>query len=202
MNYIFFIILGFCMGSTLFAYLIPKLLKGIDIREIPTDHNPGVANAYTYGGFFVGTLALICELGKGFLPVFLSRQFVSMDSLLFLAVMAAPVLGHAFPFFQQKKGGKAIAVSFGVMLGLLPMAEPLLYLVIFYLFFSLVLVIRPHAARTIVTFGLFTLAVFFRTQLLSVKLGCLCISLIVIVKHLSKSQHEPLQLLFFKHSLK
>jgi len=32
--------------------------------------------------------------------------------------MAAPVFGHAFPFFQKEKGGKAIAVSFGVMIGL------------------------------------------------------------------------------------
>lgn len=196
MNYIFFTILGFCLGSTLFAYWIPKLLKNIDICELPPDHNPGVANAYTYGGFFPGTLALFCELGKGFLPVFLSRQCLSSDSLLFVPVMAAPVFGHAFPFFRSRKGGKAIAVSFGVMIGLLPTPQPLFYLVLFYLLFSLIIIIHPHAARTVITFSLFTLMVFLTTHVLAVKLGCLVISVIVVVKHLINPHHEPFEIRF------
>lgn len=183
MEFIFFTLMGFCLGSTLFAYWIPKLLKGIDIRELPEDHNPGVANAYLYGNFWLGTLALFCELGKGFFPVFLSQRFVTVTSLLFVPVMAAPVLGHACPFFHREKGGKAIAVSFGVMLGLYPVVQPLFYLVLFYLLFSLVLIIRPHSRRTIVTFILFSFAVLLRGPFPSIKLGCFIISAIVVSKH-------------------
>lgn len=196
MAYIFFTLMGFCLGSTLFAYWIPKLLKGIDIRELPEDHNPGVANAYLYGNFWLGTLALFCELGKGFFPVFLSQRFVTVTSLLFIPVMAAPVFGHACPFFHREKGGKAIAVSFGVMIGLYPVIQPLCYLVFFYLLFSLVIIIRPHSRRTIVTFILFTCTVFLRVPFSSVKLGCFTISAIVVYKHViqlrksaSPSQH-------------
>ena len=185
MEFIFFTLMGFCLGSTLFAYWIPKLLKGIDIRELPEDHNPGVANAYLYGNFWLGTLALLCELGKGFFPVFLSQRFVTVPSLLFVPVMAAPVFGHACPFFHREKGGKAIAVSFGVMLGLYPVVQPLFYLVLFYLLFSLVLIIRPHSRRTIVTFILFSCAVFLRVPFPSIKLGCFIISAIVVSKHVA-----------------
>ena len=54
MLYLFFTILGFALGSTLFAYWTPKIIRHIDIRELPADHNPGVANAFMYGGFFCG----------------------------------------------------------------------------------------------------------------------------------------------------
>ena len=46
MLYLFFTILGFALGSTLFAYWTPKIIRHIDIRELPADHNPGVANAF------------------------------------------------------------------------------------------------------------------------------------------------------------
>ena len=190
MNYIFFTILGFLSGSTLFAYWIPRLMKGIDIRVLPQDHNPGVANAFTYGGFWPGLLSLICELGKGALPILLSQQFVRVDSLLFVPVMVAPVFGHAFPFFHHEKGGKAIAVSFGVLIGLCPEVRPLFYLIVFYLLFSMLIVIRPHALRSMITFALFTTIVFFRVDTFSIKIGCLCISLIVIAKHLAASQRS------------
>ena len=124
MLYLFFTILGFALGSTLFAYWTPKIIRHIDIRELPADHNPGVANAFMYGGFFCGLLSLILELAKGFVPVFLGQRFLDTHSLLFIPVLIAPVFGHAFPFFRKEKGGKAITASFGVLLGLFPEMRP------------------------------------------------------------------------------
>ena len=74
MLYFLFTLLGFVLGSTLFAYWIPKLLKNIDICTLPDDHNPGVSNAFMYGGFLCGILSLICELAKGFIPVYLDQK--------------------------------------------------------------------------------------------------------------------------------
>lgn len=200
MNYIIFTMLGFCLGSTMFAYWIPKLLADIDICEQPKDHNPGVANAYIYSGFLPGTFALICELGKGFFPVFLSQRFVDIHSFLFSFVLAAPVLGHAFPFFRKDKGGKAITVSFGAVLGLFPELRPFFYLAVFFIFFSVILVASPHSFRSVVTFGLFSLLVILRIDILSVRVGCFIIASIVIFKHSVKYQGEPLQLRLFRHT--
>lgn len=200
MNYIIFTILGFCLGSTMFAYWIPKVIKNVDIRKISTDHNPGAANAYLYGGFWLGTLVLLFELGKGFVPVFLSQYFVETESILFVLILTAPVLGHAFPFFRKECGGKAIAVSFGAILGLFPKVEPFFYLAAFFIFFSIVLVINPHSFRSIITFGLFALLVFLRVTSLPIRMGCFLISGIVMVKHLINPQESPIQVRLFRHS--
>ncbi len=197
--YFIFSLIGFCLGSIMFAWRIPMWLKGIDIREVSDDHNPGVANAYTCAGFQCGTLSLLCELGKGFLPVNLCLYFAEPESLLFIPVMVAPVLGHAFPFLQKEKGGKAIAVSFGVLLGLKPCPEPVIYLIFFFLFFSLILVISPHAMRTIITFLCFAISVFIRVRFLSIRIGCCLISCIVTYKHLENRQNVPLQISLFHH---
>ena len=202
MTYFLFILLGFILGSTLFAYWIPRLFFKTDITKAPGDHNPGVANAYMQAGFFAGTLSLLCELVKGAAPVFFAGRILDCDSLLFALVMAAPVFGHAFPFFQKERGGKAIAVSFGVMIGLFPEIHPLVCLIFYYILFSLVLTLRPHSFRSVITYGLFTLTVFLFVPVNSIRLGCFIISAIVIYRHVIRYHDETLQVLLFgKYSL-
>ncbi len=200
MIYIPFSLLGFILGSIHFAYLVPVLIKKVDIREIPSDHNPGVANAFMYGGFFCGLISLILELAKGFVPVFIAQYFLDIHSLLFVPVLVAPVLGHAFPFFQKEKGGKAITASFGVLLGLFPEFRPAVYLALFFIFFSLVVVVSPHSFRSVVTFGMFALCVFFTVKILSVQIGSFVIAVIVIYRHFIKYQGEPLSVRIFRHT--
>ena len=200
MIYIPFSLLGFILGSIHFAYLVPVLIKKVDIREIPSDHNPGVANAFMYGGFFCGLISLILELAKGFVPVFIAQYFLDIHSLLFVPVLVAPVLGHAFPFFQKEKGGKAITASFGVLLGLFPEFRPAVYLALFFIFFSLVVVVSPHSFRSVVTFGMFALCVFFTVKILSVQIVSFVIAAIVIYRHFIKYQGEPLSVRIFRHT--
>ena len=148
-------------------------------------------------GFFAGTLSLLCELFTGAVPVFLADRILDRDSMLFALVMAAPVFGHAFPFFQKERGGKAIAVSFGVMIGLFPEIHPLFCLIFYYILFSLVLTLRPHSFRSVITYGLFTLTVFLFVPVNSIRLGCFIISAIVIYRHVIRCHDEALQALLF-----
>ena len=199
MLYILFTLLGFCLGSVLFAYWVPKLIKHIDIREVPPDHNPGVANAFTYGGFLCGVIALILELAKGFVPVFVGQHLLDVNSLLFVPVLVAPVLGHAFPFLNSHKGGKAITASFGVLLGLFPEFRPAVCLAVFYIFFSLVVVISPHSFRSMITFGLFAIYTLFKVRVPSIQIGSCLISLIVIYRHFIKCENNIFSVHLFKH---
>ena len=138
MKYLIYIILGYLSGSVMYAYLIPKMLKHIDIRELSDDGNPGTANAFLHAGIPIGSLVIRCELCKGALPVWVAARRLHISGLLFAPVMAAPVLGHAFPlFFGGKGGGKSIAVSFGVLIGLYPNLNPALTLAALYILFSL-----------------------------------------------------------------
>lgn len=201
MNYMLWSIIGYISGSILYAYWLPKLICRKDVVTDSSDGNPGTANAYKNGGFFVGTLVLFCELLKGFLPVFFARRVTTVESLLFVPVLISPVLGHAFPFLQSKKGGKAIAVSFGVLLGLLPIWQPVILLAAVYLSFSLVLIINPHLLRSVCTFFVFAVVNCIICPIASVRLGCIALSLVVIQKHLSKYQHEAFSMKLFRHRL-
>ena len=182
--YLFFCAFGFLSGSILFSYLLPKWIKGVDILALSDDHNPGTANAMHFAGAAVGSLCLLCDLMKGFLPVFLTMRFAGSQHPLFALVLAAPVAGHAFSPWLRGRGGKAIAVTFGVLLGLLPQFHCVFYLAALYLFFSVVLVISPHASRSIVVFGLLMVWTFLRRVPPFILYGVIACSLIVICKHL------------------
>lgn len=149
-------IAGYLSGSILFGYYIPKLVKQTDVYKVSDDGNPGTYNAFVHGGFWCGVMTLLADLLKGFLPVFLSAVLWGTESMLFALIMLAPVAGHAFPW--KREGGKAIAVSFGVLLGLLPQVTPLCLLIFFYLLFSLVIKIGEHNKRSMATFFCFAVA--------------------------------------------
>lgn len=194
MDYALYIVAGYLLGSVMFAGYLPLLLKHIDVRRLSDDGNPGTANAFKHAGVFVGSLVLLCELGKGFLPVFLACRCLDTSHFLFSLVLSAPVVGHAYPAFKGgKEGGKAIAVSFGVLLGLLPEWRPVLILVFYYLLFSLFIVIRPHLHRSVVTFVLFTLSCAFHVDGRAVICGCILVSSVVVAKHIKKYQGERLE---------
>ena len=145
--YLFYSFFGYLSGSVLYSYLIPKYFCHVDVRTVNEDQNPGAFNAFSVAGPRIGLLCVLCDIGKGFLPVFLAAHSsaVSMSSWIFSLILLAPVAGHAWPFLQPAKGGKAISVSFGVLLGLLPDLRPALLLAAFYLTFSLILIIQPHS---------------------------------------------------------
>ena len=96
-------VMGFCLGSILFAYEIPRMVKHVDIRQISEDGNPGTFNAFAAAGVGWGILVLLAELLKGFFPVYLCSKRAGQDSLLFAGVLAAPVFGHAFSISIREK---------------------------------------------------------------------------------------------------
>lgn len=196
-KYILFIILGYISGSILYAYLIPKCVCGIDITDLSEDRNPGTANAFIYAGSGIGIFVLFLELAKGFVPVYMAKELLSKSEILFSAVMISPVAGHAVPLFEKGKGGKCIGVSFGVLLGLYPELTPVVMLAAIYIFFSLILVIKPHLTRSIVTFLTFAILIFFFYEEVSVKLGCLLLSAIVIIQHMHRKNGEKSKITLF-----
>ncbi len=197
-RYLFFALLGFCLGGILFSYHIPKILKGIDITELSDDHNPGTANAIKYAGVNIGIVCLICDLLKGFLPVSFLCRFTDCSGILFSAAIAAPVLGHAMAPFYKDKSGKAIAVSFGSLLGLLPLSYIVFILAILYIFFSVIIVINPHSRRSIITyfsFAAISLVLGYHNNNMDISIACVAISSIVMYKHhlLSVCQRKRLE---------
>ncbi len=201
-KYLTYMILGYLSGSVLYAYFIPKFLRNIDITELSDDHNPGTANAFMYAGIGDGILVLFLELAKGFVPIYLAKRILSGGKVWFALVMASPVIGHAMPLFTKRKGGKCIAVSFGVLLGLYPELMPAIILAALYILFSIVLVIKPHLVRSIVTFFIFAFLIFLFYGELGVKLGCVLMAGIVISQHMHSKEIEHINFNKFSEKIR
>ena len=96
--------------------------------------------------------------------------------------------GHTFPLFYRFQGGKGIAVTFGCLLGLLPMWEPVGFFALVFVFFSVILRISPHFYRTLVTY-LVTLVLLIFSCPLAIWGGFLLLSCAVLLRfHLSKEE--------------
>lgn len=184
--WIAFIAGGFLLGSILFSSILPKLIMKKDVTALSDDGNPGAFNVFSTCGPVMGTICMLLDVGKGFLPVFLATFFLNTASLLFAAVIVAPVLGHSVGIFNHFHGGKCIAVSFGVTLGLLPVTWVILILAGLYIFFSVIVKIKSHRLRSLATFGIFAVAACVVEILFarySTALGCFVFSAIAFLKH-------------------
>ncbi len=199
---ILFAILGYLSGSVLYANVFGTLFKNKELYQCSADKNPGSANAFKYGGIKCGTLTLLCDLAKGFLPVFCYLQLspVVKDWTLPL-VLAAPVVGHIFPVFYKFRGGKGIAATFGCLLGLLPYALPVLLFAAAFVFLSVVLRIRPHYYRTIAAYISTDFTMILAGVVPAIWCGFLIITAAVTFKmHLSKEEKERLEVkLLWRH---
>ena len=193
-----FILIGFAMGGIMNGRILPQKLAHTDVCALSPDHNPGAANVFTYCGWKMGLLCLALDMGKGFLPVFTACRLSGGDltAPMIAPLMLAPVLGHALAPFSRKKGGKAIACSFGVLLGLLPGSAAVFVLAFLYILFSTLVKIKSHRRRSIVTFALFGLIAltgsFFKARF-PVGLGCVLLSAVVVIKHLPRFDQAPVE---------
>ena len=194
-----YMILGYLSGSVLYARVFSRLLGKDHIYDRSKDRNPGTANAFTYGGFWCGLGTLLGDLLKGAVPVWLYlRGASSSPSLAVALVAAAPVFGHAFPVFYRFQGGKGIAVTFGCLLGLLPVWQPLALFIGAFLLFSLVIRITPHFQRTIFSYLLTLICMLLTKQRPEIILGFLLITAIVCLRmHMSKEPRESMLVRLF-----
>ena len=193
---LFFSLIGYLFGSILFANVFSRIFRKNDILERSKDHNPGAANAYQYGGFWCGTCTLCGDLMKGFIPIHLVTLSVPVPEMdwKYILVLAAPVIGHAFPIFNRLRGGKGIAVTFGCLLGLFPYALPFLLFVALFVFFSVVLRVTPHFYRTIFTYVCTFLLLILLKAEITVCVGFLMIAVTVCFRlHLSKEEREKMR---------
>ena len=109
------IIISYLIGSIPTAYIFGRLLKGIDIRKFGSG-NVGATNAFRVLGKTIGITVLILDIFKGFaVVVFLGKSLTQMQ---FIILGLSCILGHNWTIFLRFKGGKGMATTLGVLLGL------------------------------------------------------------------------------------
>lgn len=154
----------FLCGSLMFSYWIGVALK-LNIRSIG-DGNPGAANLWKMAGYKYGMTGVALDFAKGYLPLMLIMHFELVNGYELIPVALAPMYGHAFSPFLKGKGGKGIAVTFGVWSAITYFEASLAYAVILALF-QVVAKIRVKGGRLSTeadslhtTFGLVLLAIY------------------------------------------
>ncbi|GEN30535.1 glycerol-3-phosphate acyltransferase PlsY [Cerasibacillus quisquiliarum] len=122
MEYIIFGLVAYLLGSIPSALIIGKLRYNIDIREHGSG-NMGATNTFRVLGIKAGTIVTIADILKGTGATLLPLLFDADVYRLIIGVFA--VLGHTYPIFAKFKGGKAVATSAGIILGI----QPILFLI-------------------------------------------------------------------------
>ncbi|HHY70415.1 MAG TPA: glycerol-3-phosphate 1-O-acyltransferase PlsY [Thermoanaerobacterales bacterium] len=121
-----FIIASYLVGSISFAYYICKIFYSIDIRQYGSG-NPGSTNVLRVLGKKPALIVFTADLLKGFTMVSLGR-LLGGESLALLSAIAV-VVGHDWSVFLNFKGGKGIATSFGIIIGISPKVGLILFII-------------------------------------------------------------------------
>jgi glycerol-3-phosphate acyltransferase PlsY len=108
---------AFFLGAVPFSVIIGRVFLGRDIRAYG-DGNPGAVNVFRAGGRLTGYLAVALDVAKGFPFVFAAHAALDLPVTQVVLTGLAALLGHAFSPFLRGHGGKAIAVTFGVVLAM------------------------------------------------------------------------------------
>ncbi len=114
---IILVIASYLFGSFPTAYVVHRIKKGDDIRKYGSG-NVGGTNVTRTLGVGYGVTTMIVDIIKGLIPILVLYFIYPEDLILLSIVSVAVVLGHDFPVYIKFKGGKGIAVSFGVIAGI------------------------------------------------------------------------------------
>jgi glycerol-3-phosphate acyltransferase PlsY len=129
------VVAGYLLGSIPFGFVLPRLIRGEDVRERGSG-NVGASNVWRVYGRSLGVSVALLDVAKGFVPAALGL-WMGGDWVGVLAGAAAMV-GHARPLFLGfSKGGKMVATAGGVAFALAPLAAAcclVLWLVTFAVF--------------------------------------------------------------------
>jgi len=126
---LFLLPVAYLLGSVPFGLIVARRY-GVDPRKAGSG-NIGATNVGRLLGKKVGITVFVLDLLKGLIPT-LAASWVVAEQLiltgsagqavygLWLAVGFAAIAGHMFSMFLKFKGGKGVATSAGVVLGVWP----------------------------------------------------------------------------------
>ncbi|WLR46853.1 glycerol-3-phosphate 1-O-acyltransferase PlsY [Halobacillus litoralis] len=128
MEYVLYILVAYLLGSIPSGLIVGKIGYDTDIREHGSG-NLGGTNTFRVLGIKAGLIVTVADILKGTLaaalPYFMGAEVVP------LVIGIFAVVGHMYPVFAGFKGGKAVATSGGVILGVNPLIFAILLLSFF-----------------------------------------------------------------------
>lgn len=181
--YIASIILGYLFGSLPWALIIGKVFYKTDIRKHGSG-NLGGTNAGRVLGKTAGIVVTILDALKALIVIGIVHYLcpeAAITSGLFCAI------GHCFPIFANFKGGKAVATSFGFLLGASIFVAPhtffTLFLVPLICFFILLYLSKMVSFASIGSLSLASIISIFVSNNLQYTLSIIVLTAFVVYRH-------------------
>lgn len=175
MFYVLFGLIAYLIGSIPSALIVGKVGYNIDIREHGSG-NLGATNTFRTLGIKAGSIVTIADILKGTVAVVLPVLFDINVYPLIIGVFA--ILGHTYPIFAKFKGGKAVATSAGVFLGI----NPIVFLVMLFTFI-LTLYVSKYVSLSSIIAGIITIIVSIFLKDIGITIALSIITLFVIYRH-------------------
>ncbi|MEA3448323.1 MAG: glycerol-3-phosphate acyltransferase [Bacteroidota bacterium] len=119
LTYIICLLSGYLTGSILFSYVITKLVKGEDIRDLG-NNNPGAYNTFQSTGKFWGILTGLLDGFKALIPILIADHLFNLSTISLGLIGAGAIIGHGYPVFFNFKGGRAAGTLMGIYLFFIP----------------------------------------------------------------------------------
>jgi len=172
------IIIGYLLGSIPTAYIVSRMRKGVDIRNVGSG-NMGAANVMRQIGAHEGVFVGLIDIAKG-AGAILIAQALNVSELWVFGTGFAALVGHNFPVFAGFKGGRGSATIIGIFLVLAPKAILVTLAVVAIPFFTT----RKFMAALFIGFGLLPLFVWLFEGSLPLVRFVLIIDLFMLVRNL------------------
>ena len=118
-----FAALGYAIGSLSAGYLVGRVYRGVDLREIGSG-STGATNAMRALGPGAAVAVALADIGKGALAVWLAGVIAGATAAQAAAALGA-VAGHCWPIGLRGRGGRGMTPAVGATLLLVPMVAPI-----------------------------------------------------------------------------
>ena len=176
MEYVLFAIIAYLLGSIPSALIVGKVGFNLDIREHGSG-NMGATNTFRILGIKAGAIVTVADILKGTIATIL--PWLLFDSEVYpLAIGLFAVLGHTFPLFAKFKGGKAVATSSGIFLGV----SPILF-VIMIISFLIILYISKYVSLSSMITGIISIIVTLFLKDIGLLIVVSLLTIFVIYRH-------------------
>ena len=111
---------AYFFGAIPFGLIIARS-QGVDIRAKGSG-NIGATNVYRVMGKNWGLLTFLLDALKGFIPAYFFVEWSGSHETVGIYCGLMAIIGHSFPIYLCFKGGKGVATSAGMLLGVAPYA--------------------------------------------------------------------------------
>lgn len=117
----------YILGAIPYGVIIGKIARGIDIRDYGSG-NIGASNVLRTLGPGPALAVFFFDTIKGFAAVVLCKE-LGLNDYLVVAGGILSIIGHSFSVFLRFRGGKGVATSLGMIIGLDPLIAGITFVI-------------------------------------------------------------------------